>query len=161
MTEVIDQDEQGNRATPETLAKLQPDPFRLLYTKGRLDGNPHLNLLMYDAGDEIARAFRLITQPVAMRGTDYTREVRGGSYEAREQALVRNEALVRRYVAWVDRMNERLLPIGPILDILIDGQGCQATDRFRRRGTGYTGKILRQGLRLYCEVAGWVRTRAA
>lgn len=167
MSEVIDQDQQGVQATPETLAKLKPDPLRLLYTRGGqgkgnkgLDPDPYANLIMYDAGWEIDRAFRLITQPVAAKGADYAREVRGGDWERRELTLLKNEALVRRYNNWVDALKEHGVPYGPIIDVVVYDLSCKEVDRGRRKRDGWTVKVLRSGLRLYAQVAGWTRRAA-
>lgn len=169
MADVEDVDEQGNKPTPETIRKLQPDPFRLLYLMGGqgkrrgLDGHPSMNSLMFDAGIEIRRAFTLLSAPVAMKIHDYEREVRRTPWEAAETQTVgvmQNARICRRYCEWVERMAKRHLPIGPVLDVVVDGIGCQAADRARRKGTGYTGRVLREGLKLYCEVAGWTRRAA-
>jgi len=163
MTDIEDANQQGVKATPETVAKLRPDPFRLLYVRAQLDPNPYLNQRMWDAGLEIRTAFNVVVSPVSMRCTDYEREVRRTHWEAAEamsQSRTQNARLVKRYNAWVDDMTRRHLPVGPILDVVVDGVSCREVDRSRRLGWRACVRILREGLKLYVRGAGW-RKRAA
>ena len=165
MSEVEDVDEQGTKATAETLAKIRPDPLYALYTEGKLaPKDPEANARMFDAALEIRMAFEAITSPVSMRGHDYQKEVRRSHWEVGEshaERLWKMDRVKRRYVDWVDAMTARKLPAGPVLDVVVDGMGVRESERNRRRGHGWVGRVLREGLRLYCEQAGWLKRRAA
>ena len=150
--------------TPETAAKLRPDPFRLLYTRGQLDPNPYLNALMWDAGLEIRRAYGLVIAPVAMRGRDYEREVRRAPWEAAEvraAALVRNERLMRRYAHWRRAAAGKGIAAVPVIDVVVEGRPCHMLDRRHGKRRGWTAGQVRAGLRLYLSLAGWTTLAAA
>ena len=165
MSEVIDQDQQGVKATPETIAKLEPDWFLSLFAESRLDKkDPEMNARMFDAGVEIRRAFDAIVSPVSLKCHDYEKEVRRSHWEVAEShadQLLKIDRMKRRYVEWADAMTARKLPVGVVIAIVKDGLSLQQCDRSFRKSTNYSGKVLREGLRLYCEIAGWVRSRAA
>ena len=76
------------------------------------------------------------------------------------QSRTQNARLVKRYNAWVDDMTRRRVPVGPILDVVVDGVSCREVDRNRRLGWRACVRILREGLKLYVRGAGW-RKRAA
>ena len=150
--------------TPETLAKLRPDPFRLLYTRVQLDPNAYVNALMWDAGLEIRRAYALMTAPVALRGRDYEREVRRAPWEAadaRAVALARNERLVKRYTTWRRGAESKGIAAAPVIDLVVEGLPCRDLDRSYGKRRGWSADQVRAGLRLYLTVAGWTGLSSA
>lgn len=156
--------EEPQGPTPETIRKLRPDPFRLLYTRVHLDPNAYLNALMWDAGLEIRRAHALITAPVALRGRDYEREVRRAPWEAadaRASALARNERLVRRYTGWRRDAERKGVAASPVIDLVVDGVPCGDLDRRYGKRRGWAVEQVRKGLRLYLAAAGWTGLSSA
>ena len=150
--------------TPETLAKLRPDPFRLLYTRAQLDPNAYVNALMWDAGLEIRRAYALVTAPVALRGRDYEREVRRAPWEAadaRAAALARNDRLVKRYTGWRRDVESKGIAAAPVIDLVVEGLPCRDLDRRHGKRRGWSADQVRAGLRLYLTVAGWTGLSSA
>ncbi|MSO93522.1 MAG: hypothetical protein EXQ86_09015 [Rhodospirillales bacterium] len=150
--------------TPETVAKLRPDPFRLLYTRGQLDPNAYLNALMWDAGLEIRRAYGLVVAPVALWGRDYEREVRRAPWEAAEAraaALARNERLVRRYAGWRRDAGKKGVAAARVIDLVVEGLPCRELDRRYGKRRGWSAEQVRAGLRLYLALAGWAGLSAA
>lgn len=135
--------------TPETVAKLRPDPFLRMKMRNQLaSGNSVMNWKMYDAGVDIERAFRLITSPVAVRCSNYERSLGVGSAE---DWTVKQIELIRRYDAWAALMKVRRVPLGPVFDVVVDGLSCSEVDAKWRCYEGWAIDVLRKALRLYVQ----------
>lgn len=116
--------------TPETLAKLQPD---------FLATNLGMGSSAYKAAIEIRDAYRWITRPVAMQLKDYM-AAGGGGVTVSDPPWY-----VDRYTEWCDVMDRRRIPIGPVLDYVVEELPC----------TPERGRCVALGLDLYAELQGW------
>ncbi len=63
-------------------------------------------------------------------------------------------ALKDRYTAWVRACRDEGVSHAAVLDVLLFGQSCRATDRARRKRKGWAKANLMAGLDLYCRLAG-------
>ena len=137
--------------TPQTVARLRPDPLWTLLQRGRLTQE------QVDAAHDIRMAFEIITAPVRIRTMravstvdgamyDLTRGGRGRSGNSESDRAI---LLQQRFNAWVAAMKNGAVPVGPIIDIVVEGQACRSVDRARGRRNGWSTEILECGLDLY------------
>jgi hypothetical protein len=137
--------------TPQTLARLRPDPLWLLLQRGRLSQE------QVDAAHDIRDAFELIAAPVRLRtmravstvdGTSFDM-TRGGNGRGGNGESDRAILLQQRFGQWVEAMKAARLPVGPLIDIAVEGKGCRTIDRERGRRNGWAVDVLVRGLDLY------------
>lgn len=145
-----DRREQGVGATPQTLAKLKPDPVGRLARKGALSPDEEA------AAYEIREAFAVVSGPVALRVSNPAAALRDRRTPRLpfENETERQVRLKRRYAAWRHAMAERALPLWPVLDVVIDELSCREADAKRGRRNGTTIAGLAAALDLYCLCCG-------
>lgn len=152
----IDIDEQGFGATQETVAKLRPDPLRLMLFKGPKRG---ISIAQWEAALAIRRAFEIITAPTSLVASDYEREIKGKVFWGGWRSIgpLAGLEVVKRYNDWADEMDARKIPIGPVIDLVVGGVSCRQLDRARKVRSGSTSRLLKDALRVYTRLAGWER----
>lgn len=142
-----------NRTSPTraTAARLRPDPLLVLLRHGRVSRE------QLDAALDIRRAFELITGPVGMRsmrtistsdGTTYD-PIRGPRSSGPSDETVRQVAVQRRFGDWAAAMHEQQLPIGPVIDLVVEGKSGRSVDRERGRRNGWAVELLVHALDLF------------
>ncbi|MEQ8246109.1 MAG: hypothetical protein RID42_00365 [Alphaproteobacteria bacterium] len=137
--------------TPQTVARLLPDPLWTLLQRGRLTQE------QVDAAHDIRTAFEIITGPVRLRTMRAVSTVDGAVYDLTRGSRGRTGnsdsdraiLLQQRFNAWVAVMKRLAVPVGPIIDIVVEGQACRSVDRTRGRRNGWSTEILECGLDLY------------
>lgn len=145
--------------TPETLAKLRGDPLLRLLKRG------HIDLEGFAAAVAIRRAVESLAQPLRHRAMRAISNAEGTSFDptrgSRIAAPASHRAIdgQRRYNDWVDAMRGEHMPVGPVLDVIVDGYSCRAVDVRRRRRKGRTAEQVVAGLELYVEIARHPRRR--
>lgn len=122
--------------TPETLAKLKPD--FLAESLGM--ETPH-----YRAAVEIRDAYRWITRPVDIQIRDHFAAPVGGQSSGDDE----DPRSVKRYNDWCDEMDRRKIPVGRVLDFVIDEQPLGPPP-----GIGRWKAIAYIGLALYVDMHG-------
>lgn len=129
--------------TRETLAKLQPDPLV------RFRKNDIINDQQLWAFKRIRRAVQVITDGTRMRVSHYTDvPVQTSRYDS--QVECEFEIKIKdHYSQWVDRMTTARLPVGPVLDVIIDELSLSAVDRKWGRRKGWAKIHLQTSLDLY------------
>ncbi len=138
-----DQDKKYLGPTPETRAKLRPDPLVILKQRNILNDRQIL------AFQQIRRAIQIITDGTHMRISRFndihveTSHFRGGD-ESDYEIRIKN-----RYGNWIDHMTENRLQAGPVLDIIIDEMSLTAIDRKWGRRKGWAKDHMRASLDLY------------
>ena len=93
------------RATPETLAKLQPHPLELLLARGRDGGGIDADQLQ--CAEEIVDAFSAITRGLGIKAAMLERI---GSAGYLDELSPREERLSVIWFAWAAELPRRLLP---------------------------------------------------
>ena len=138
--------EKRDTATPETLKKLKPDPLWKMASDLGSEG--------LQAAHELRDAVNIIAAPVKIRLQKWERQDASFGENETERAV----RLQHRYNSWVDRMTERKLPVGPALDMIVDGLGCREIEEIRRWRHGSVRPYFIDAMDLYCELAGWKRS---
>lgn len=136
-------------ATPETLKKLRPDP---IWKMAEALGSEGLQ-----AAHEIRDAVNIIAAPVRIRLQKWERQDPSFSENEAERAV----RLQYRYNSWVDRMTDRKLPVGPALDMIVEGLGCREIEEIRQWRHGSVRPYFIDAMVLYCELAGWKRSTSS
>jgi hypothetical protein len=119
-------------ATPETLAKLKPDPFSLLVEHGVLDSAER------DAGLEIRALWYAITGPLVPRASDLTGVSGGG--DGMSDYLAEIHAQV--YRPWCHDWGRA---VADVIDLVVDAQMPAEVGRLQRMLRDYArrGKAWR------------------
>ncbi len=131
--------------TPETLAKLQPDPFYLRLTTGKITAE------QWQAGVEIREAVKMITGAVGVRISQFERRSRGhDEFESERQIRVQ-----RQYNDWCDLMTARKLMIGVVLDYLIEERSFNDIAKARHMWNIRVRRMIEDGLSEYVAMMGW------
>jgi hypothetical protein len=139
--------------TEQTRRKLQRRPLESLWSAGKLDDD-HVRAAM-----EIERVFRAVTAAVTARVASYgvahapASEWRGGLIAA----------YAERYTPWRDCAGTMIVRHGYCLvdlvtDVVVEERGIVVVARKIGAKPSTVLKYLREGLWLYCEMAGWVRS---
>lgn len=137
--------------TPETLAKLQPDPFHSRLIAGKISQE------QWQAGVEIREAVKIITSGVGVRISQFERRERGHTeHETERQVRVQG-----RYNDWCGLMATRKLKIGVILDYLIDEHSFNAIAKARHMWNVRVRRMIEDGLTEYVVMMGWRRGSAS
>lgn len=145
--------------TPETLAKLRGDPLLRLLKRGQIDAEG------FNAAVSIRRAVESLAQPLRHRAMRTISGADGAHFDptrgSRVAAPAADRAIdaQRRYNDWVDAMRAEHMPVGPVLDVIVDGHSCRAVDVRRHRHKGKTVQQLLAGLELYVALARHPRRR--
>lgn len=142
---------QNVKPTPETLAKLQPDPLWALLRRGRLTQE------QVDAAHDIRTAYEIITAPVRAVQMRAVSTTQGSTYDMTpgskskpsDGESCRSVQLQQRFNKWVCVMKDKRLPVGPVIDVVVEGQSCRMVDRSRGRRKGWASDVLDRGLSLY------------
>lgn len=128
--------------TPETLAKLRPDPLVELQ-KRHILSEPQVWAFC-----RIRRAIHLITNGTQVRVSHISDVVvqssRRPGHEGHQEIRLKDQ-----YSAWVDRMTAAHLQVGPVLDIILEELSLTAVDRKWRRRKGWAKRHLQAALNLY------------
>lgn len=131
--------------TPETLRKLKPDPlWRMAHDLGS-EG--------LQAAHEIREAVGIIAAPLRIRIQRWERQDRSFGEHETERAV----RLQRRYNSWVDGMTEKKSPVGPALDLIVDGLGGREIERAKSWRHGSFRPYFLEAMDLYSVIAGWKR----
>lgn len=146
----------GDEAVPptrETLAKLRGDPLLRLWKRGQID------LEGFEAAVSIRRAVEAIALPHRHRAMRAITGPDGAQFDPTRGSRAsappswHGVDAQRRYNDWVEAMQREHLPVGPVLDVIVDGHSCRAVDVRRRRHKGRTVRDLLAGLALYIDLA--------
>ena len=157
----LDEAEGAVPPTPETLAKLRGDPLLRLLKRGQIDAEG------FAAAVAIRRAVDSIAQPLRHRAMRAISNAEGTCFDPtrgiRVAAPASHRAIdaQRRYNDWVDEMRQEHMPVGPVLDVIVDGYSCRAVDVRRRRHKGKTAQQVVAGLELYVQMVRHPRRRRA
>jgi len=133
--------------TAETRAKLTADPL-IRFKKQNI-----LNDQQIWAFRRIRRTVQIITDGTQMRLSRYTDVV---VQTSRSEGATESDYEIRlkdHYCAWVDQMMPAGLPLGPVLDVIIDELSLNAVDRKRGKRKGWAKVTLQAALELYSNVS--------
>jgi hypothetical protein len=127
--------------TPETRRKLKPDPLWQMAEE--------LGAERLQASHEIREAVLLISAPLSIRVQRWEREERGhGEYETERAVRIQ-----QRYNAWVDMMSEAKVPVGPALDMIVEGGSAREIETARKWRHGTFRPYLLDALDQYCKIS--------
>lgn len=140
--------------TRETLTRLRPDPLWTLLQRGRLTQE------QVDAAHDIRHAFEEITAPVRMRAMRTLSTTDGAIYDmigGRKPAAPagplseseRSVLLQQRFQRWAAAMQHEAVPLGPVIDIVVEGKACRTVDAERGRRNGWATDVLVRALEVY------------
>ncbi len=96
--------------------------------------------------------FSILTQNIHATGIEarcYATGSRGSSFE---DAFLEGYDLRRHYYDWIAAMGVNRIPVGPILDVIIEGKALTEVDRTWKKRKGWTRGLLVRALRLFNEV---------
>ncbi|PHZ86466.1 hypothetical protein [Paremcibacter congregatus] len=136
--------------TPETRAKLTPDPLLVMERRNILNDR---QLWAFRC---LRRALQMITAGTQVRISRLADVVVQTSRCADTGERDHEIQLKESYSDWVDRMTADRLPVGPILDIILDELSFSAVDRKWARRKGWAKSHLQAGLNLYGATYGRV-----
>ena len=131
--------------TEQTLRRRKPDWLDLMRRAGTLDD------AAFEAAVALRRGFEVLTAGAAIARWDYGNLPNQRSTGEWEPEYRRRYE--ERFNIWADLMDEEGLPVGLVLDIVVEGMSCRETDSKWRKRKGTAREILRQGLDLYCVAA--------
>lgn len=157
----LDEGDEAVPPTPETLAKLRGDPLLRLWKRGQIDAES------FEAAVAIRRAVEAIALPGRHRAMRAISGPNGAQFDpTRGRRIAQPESWrsidgQRRYADWVEAMHRERRPVGPVLDVIVDGHYCRAVDVRRHRRKGRTLRDLLAGLALYVDLARHPRRRRA
>ena len=137
--------------TPETQAKVTPDPLWILFCTGRVKED------QLRAAQVIVDAYTAITAPVRVRISNPENETRRGYADPWELPAKMVDA-VKSYNRWADQMNDRRWPVGPVLDVVIERKSCREVAAARRVRQTRIAELVSSGLSLFCVLEGWRRS---
>lgn len=127
--------------TPETRRKLKPDPLWQLAEE--------LGAERIQASHEIRDAVVMISAPLRIRVQRWEREERGhGEYETERAVRIQ-----QRYNAWVDVMTEAKTPVGPALDMIVEGESSREIETARKWRHGSYKPYFLDALDRYCKIS--------
>lgn len=129
--------------TPETRKKLKPDP---IWQFAEVLGAERLQ-----AVHEVREAVYIISAPFKIRIQKWERQDRSFGETETERAV----RLQQRYNAWVDKMTIRKAPVGPALDMIVDGLGVREIENKKQWRHGSFRPYFLDTMDLYVEIAGW------
>lgn len=129
--------------TPETVAKLTRDPLSSLKKNGSLSGRA------FWAAQHIRQAYSLITDGAHLRVSGL-REVivqtsRNGPQRERDFEII----VRQNYGNWCDEMDRKRMPIGPVLDVVIEEISLSGVDRKWAKRKGWAKAHLLASLEVY------------
>lgn len=133
--------------TPETRKKLKPDPIWQL--------TEELGAERLQAVHEIREAVDIISAPFKIRIQKWERQDRSFG-ESESERVVRVQ---QRYNSWVDKMTERKVPVGPALDMIVEGMGIREIENNKQWRHGSFKSYFFDALDIYGEIAGWKKLR--
>lgn len=138
------------------------DPLRRMFKNGALDVDD-----MRAAARIVAAVWQIAPNRVKTMATTRARDgsaqyavIRAGG--GRPGLLDGPEGgmdAVRDYLDWTDRMGAARLPIGPVLDVVIEGTALAAIDKRRGWRKGSAAKLIKTALGLWRPAVGGVRER--
>ena len=131
--------------TPETARKLKADPLWRMA--------PDLSSEGLQAAHEIREAVNLIAAPLRVRVQKWERQDRSYSEHESERSV----RLQQRYNSWVDMMTAKKMPVGPSLDVIIEGLSSREIESHRKWRHGSFRPYFLDAMDLYCALAGWKR----
>ena len=139
------------RPTAATAARLRPDPLLVLLQSGRLVRDD------LDAAFDIRRAFETITAPVRLRTMRTITTAEGTAYDltkgsrspGSDNESVHEIDLQQRFSSWANAMHEAKIPIGPVVDMVVEGKSGRSVDRERGRRNGWAVDLLVEALEIY------------
>ena len=139
---MIDTDEGPTPETAAKLAAMDTDPMKTLWHNGEL------TVYQYEATKAIHNAFRIITGPLDTAKSDYGRPIGDAVYRVcwRNIGPLATNPVVIHYNTWASAMDAHHMPIGPVIDAVMDGHVEAVAP-------------LRKALQLYAALAGWVNGR--
>jgi hypothetical protein len=117
------------KATPETLAKLQPHPLEVLLSRGRDDGGIDADQLQ--CAEEVVDAFSAVTRGLGVKAAMLERI---GSAGHLEELSSRDERLSVIWFAWAAELPRRLLPRPVVVVEMIGGVRPASSDDIRSLG---------------------------
>ena len=147
---------QIDRGTPETRAKLRPDPL-LVMLKRRDDFWPeHLQ-----AGQEILDIYMAVGKPLGVRQMAVEPTVDGSKRKEPLWLPHKLDTAYRTvYRPWTFRLHERNMG-GLVMAGVIERETMRELDRRFKVRKGTAADTITMALRWYAEMAGWLRQRAA
>ena len=129
--------------TPETVAKLQPDPLIRLLDGGTITNSEYIAAL------NIREAYKLITQGCEVRASGY--EFRDKSYNGTEGE--RAARLQIQYKKWCERIEPK--HIGVVTDYVVEEFPLRDLGSRHRMDWRKAKRIVRRGLGEYAGMMGW------
>jgi hypothetical protein len=133
--------------TPETLAKLRPDPVLWL-----VENYPHLFRVEHEmAAKEIERCVSLLAGQVMARAQDMSRIGRSHprEYTGREVAMLCD------YANWQDELRVRHIPFWPVYEIAVEGY--RPHELIAKAPFMKILFWLEDSLSRYCRIRGWIK----
>ena len=145
--------------TPETAAKLKPDP--ILTMRGQ-----KVNPLWGEdvlAAEEIRRVYAFLVACMFAKVQRFEARSAGADSERVPLSMIDANGRYTRWRKWADIEHKRGgMPYLPVtIDIVVDGLSCAEVDANRRWRKGKAATALREALREYAYMAGWVRRPVA
>ena len=141
--------------TPETAAKLKPDP---ILTMRRQKVNPLWGEDVM-AAEEIRRVYAFLVAGMFAKVQRFEARSAGADSERVPLAMIDANGRYTRWRKWAEIQHKRGgMPYLPVaIDIVVDGMSCAEVDANRRWRKGKAATALRDALREYAYLAGWVR----
>lgn len=127
--------------TPETRRKLKPDALWQMAEE--------LGAERIRASHEIRDAVIIISAPLSIRVQRWEREERGHVEYETERAV----RIQQRYNAWVDVMSEAKIPVGPALDMIVEGESGREIETARKWRHGAFKPYFLDALDRYCKIS--------
>lgn len=135
--------------TPETLAKLQPDPVLWL-----VENYPVLFTKDHErAAKEIEACVRLLAGPVMVRAQDIRHIGRSRPVEYSKRQV----AMLCDYANWQDELRVRRLPFWPVYEIAVEGMRPQLLAADGRAPFMRILYWLEESLAAYARIRGWIK----
>ena len=101
---------------------------------------------------KIRRAFRLITEGIQMRVTQYKDPVFQVQNSEPFNENTHDILIQELYTDWVDKMTVLKHPVGPILDIIIDEDSLSAVCKKWKKRNGWAKLFLQSSLDIYRDI---------
>jgi len=141
--------------TPETAAKLKPDP---ILTMRRQKANPLWGEDVM-AAEEIRRVYVFLVSGMFAKAQRLEAGIAGHDSERVPLAMIDANRRYTVWRKWAEVQHKRGgLPYLPVtIDVVVDGLSCAQVDANRRWRKGNASTALREALREYAYMAGWIR----
>ena len=134
----------GN-ATPQTKAKMKPDPLILLKNKGSID-NPQIR-----AAEHIRFGYVIVTRDVRVKTASLETKIDIIGKKA-TTSLDREIRIEMQYRDWHEECVRRKIWVVPVIHLLTDYVTLKEIDYFYHKRKGWTKATLIAALNCYCDL---------